>query len=201
MHLKHGVPKIILAVTLAAVCVGCAPGQSSMEQQVQEMRTLYQTMESMEGTGTFQADYTDRVYEYEVTLAGNRREGTLTVTAPENISGTVIAWSEDALTLETDGVVLETGALSEDGFSPADAVPAVLSACQSGMLLSCSEETTGEETLLYAAFQNPDSERSTVECYFNPETYALRKAEVAEDGRTVVTLELSAFQMILAGRE
>lgn len=201
MHLKQGVPRIILAAALAVVCTSCAPGESGVEQQVQEMRALYQTMESMEGTGTFIADYTDRIYEYQVTLEGCRSAGTLTINAPENISGTVIAWSEDALTLETDGVVLETGALSQDGFSPADAVPAVLSACQSGMLLACSQETVGEETLLYAAFQNPNSERSTVDCYFNSETLGLRKAEVAEDGRTVVTLELDTFQMILAGRE
>lgn len=197
MHLKNGVPMITTLVLLTVLCSGCAPKQSTAEQQVQEMRSLYQSMESMTASGEITADYSDRVYTYTVKIEGDENSGSMTVTAPENISGTVIQWTDDMLNLNVDAVSLETGELSESGFSPADAVPAVLRACKGGMLLGCSVEEQDESSLLCAEFQNADTESSTISCQFDPDSYALRRVEIAENGHTMITMELDSVQIVL----
>ena len=198
MHLNTGVPKKLLVLTLAFVfCTGCGPGQSKVERQVQEMRSLYQTLEELESTGTVTADYEDKVYTYSVTITGNAEAGRMTVTEPENISGTIIAWSDGALKLSVEDVTLETGPLSDSGFSPADAVPALLKGCAEGALISCGEDDWEGQTLLYAEFQSPTEESCTVAGWFDPESYALRRAEIAEDGRVVISMVLESFSMTL----
>lgn len=197
MHLNPGVRKrmLALALSLAFGCVGCGPGQSKEEQSVQELRTLYRTLSAVQAEGTVTADYEDKVYTYSVDIQGNGTEGRMTVTEPEAISGTVVAWSDGALELEVDAVTFETGPLSDSGFSPADAVPALLQTCADGVLLSCAEEELAGEPVLYAAFQSPSDGSCTVDGWFDREDYGLRRAEIAEDGRVVISMSFSTFQM------
>lgn len=195
MHLKQGVPKIISALTLvlALTLSACAPGTPSAERQWEELREQYRTMDSLEAEGTLTANYDDRVYTFSVVLSGDEDNGTLTVTAPENIAGSVIQWTDDALTLDVEDVHLETGTLSPDGLSPADALPAILSAVQEGIVLTCGICETETESLVEVELQNPAAERCTVHCGFSAENGALRYAELYEDGRRVITLELDSF--------
>lgn len=201
MHLNHGVPKITALLLGVVLLTGCTSEQSTAEQQVQEMRSLYQSMESLTASGEITADYSDRVYTYTVDIEGDETSGSMTVTSPENISGTVIQWTDDQLSINVDAVSLETGELSESGFSPADAVPAILKACKGGMLLGYSLEEEEGTQLLWVEFQNTETESSTISCAFDPDTYLLRRAEIAEDGRTIITLELDSAQIILESKE
>lgn len=195
MHLKQGVPKTISALTLvlALTLSACAPGTPSAERQWEELREQYRAMDSLEAEGTLTANYDDRVYTFSVVLSGDEDNGTLTVTAPENIAGSVIQWTDDALTLDVEDVHLETGTLSPDGLSPADALPAILSTVQEGIVLTCGICETETESLVEVELQNPAAERCTVHCGFCAENGALRYAELYEDGRRVITLELDSF--------
>ncbi|MCD7830185.1 MAG: hypothetical protein LUG58_07085 [Clostridiales bacterium] len=177
---------------------GCGDA-AKPEDAVREMRTLYQSAESVSGTADITADYGQRVYTYTVAVEGTASAGTLTVQAPENIAGTVLQWAEDETSLTYEETTLETGALSDSGLSPADAVPAVLSACRAGALVECAWEEDG--AVLYAELENPEDESVTVSCLFDGGNYALRRAELAEDGVTVLTLAFSDFGITLATNE
>lgn len=200
MHLKQGVQRIPFVVLLlfSLSLSGCGDA-AKPEDAVREMRTLYQSAESVSGTADITADYGQRVYTYTAAVEGTASAGTLTVQAPENIAGTVLQWAEDETSLTYEETTLETGALSDSGLSPADAVPAVLSACRAGALVECAWEEDG--AVLYAELENPEDESVTVSCLFDGESYVLRRAELAEDGATVLTLAFSDFGITLATSE
>lgn len=193
MHLQSGVPKIT-ALLLASLLTGCA-ANAAPETEVREMRTLYQSLSAVSGRATITADYGDRIYTYTAELEGCAEAGALTVEEPESIAGAVLRWSGADTSLDCDEVTLETGALTDSGLSPADAVPTVLTACRSGSLISCGQESDG--TLLRAELENPADEAVAVTCWFEEESWALRRAELAENGRRIITLDFSRFDIVL----
>ncbi|MCD8147648.1 MAG: hypothetical protein LUD84_10305 [Clostridiales bacterium] len=200
MHLKQGVQRMSFVVffLFSLPLSGCG-GAAKPEDAVWEMRTLYQSAESVTGVADITADYGQRVYTYTAAVEGTVSAGTLTVQAPENIAGTVLQWAEDATSLTYEETTLETGALSESGLSPADAMPTVLAACRAGALVECAWEEDGE--VLCAEMENPEDESVTVSCRFDAESYVLQRAELAEDGVTVLTLEFSSFGVTLAAKD
>lgn len=199
MHLRQGVPKTAwtaLVLTFALTLTACGRLGAAPEQRVKEMRGVYQALASVTAEAEVTADYGERVYRYTVSVEGTREAGTMQVQAPENIAGTVLEWSDGATALRYEDVTLETGALTRSGLSPADAVPAILSACQDGALLTCSLE--GEEReQLYAELENPDDEDCTVSCWFSTEDYTLLRAELAENGSSVISLTFQSFGITL----
>ena len=202
MHLNGCVPKITLFLVLSLMLTACGGSAvSSPESRVRGMRSRYQDMERLTAKADITADYGDRVYSYNVSVEGNVSGGSLTVEAPENIAGTVLQWSDGTTSLSYEDVTLETGPLTESGLSPADAVPVVLSACRAGSLLECSLEETEDSQQLYAKLEHPDDAAITASCWFDPDTFALQRCELAQNGKTVITFAFSNFTIVPAQPE
>lgn len=196
MRLKYGVQKITLTVIFVLLLTSCTGDSITPETKVQEMRQLYRAVDSVSAEAEITADYGERTYTYTVSLEGDANSGALTVKTPENIAGMTLNWDDGETTLSTGDITLETGALTASGLSPADAVPAVLSACRAGNLVECSLEEDGQ--ILYTELENPDVENCTVSCWFSAENYSLLRAELAEGGQRVITLELTDFEFYLS---
>ncbi|MCD8190527.1 MAG: hypothetical protein LUD78_09970 [Clostridiales bacterium] len=188
-----------MVLLLLCLPLGGCGGAAKPEDAVREMRSLYQNAESVSGVADITADYGERVYTYTAAVEGSVSAGTLTVQAPENIAGTVLQWAEDATSLSYEETTLETGALSDSGLSPADAMPTILAACRAGVLAECAWEEDGG--VLYAELENPEDESVTVSCWFDAESYVLQRSELAEEGTTVLTLVFSDFGITLAANE
>lgn len=94
-----------------------------------------------------------------------------------------------------EGVSLETGALSEDGLSPADAMPMILETLATGRQISTGGQKLDGEDTIYLELANPayPDESSTVLAWLAREDGALRRAEVTKDGTTVVTCRFTEF--------
>ena len=122
------------------------------------------------------------------------------VTAPENVAGIAVGWSEEGTVLTYDGVSLETGELSPDGISPVDGFPLLLECCCRGAILeSCREELDGEE-VLRVAFQNPDvpaESESRVDVWARESDFTLLRAEVSWSGETILTYTFDSFTLAL----
>ncbi len=95
-------------------------------------------------------------------------------------------------------MTLETGELSPDGLSPADAAPLVLTALAEGRQLSAGEQKLGwEETVfLELANQSLRMRDNRVLCWLEKSDGALRRAEVLSAGMTVVTLFFGIYLYI-----
>lgn len=184
----------LLAVGLAGVLslTSCAGGNQAKDR-MQAARSVYRSMSGCTAQAEITADYGQRVYGYTVDLTVEGGSGVMTVKEPENIAGTVLTWSNGETTLAYDGTELDTGALSDSGLSPADAMPTILNACQEGEIVDCCmEEWNGQETLRSALDLDGD-QGGQIQCWFQPDSYGLLRAELSRDGVTVVTMVFSDF--------
>ncbi|MCC8182101.1 MAG: hypothetical protein LIO45_03860 [Clostridiales bacterium] len=186
----------LMILPIVLLLSGCGLLGQSTEAKAEELRTVYQTMISFQASAEIIADYGDRAYQYTVTLSGNASAGTMTVTSPESIAGTGTAWSDGSASLEYAGISLETGVLSPDGLSPADAMPVILAACQYGSVLESGRPAWGEDgESLYLLLQNPKTadEESQVAIWADPETYALRHADILWGDDRVISVTFTDF--------
>ena len=122
----------------------------------------------------------------------------------DSIAGTGTEWKDGQTRLDYDGISLETGPLSPDGLSPADALPVILSACQSGAILESGWTSWGEtEHCLYLLIQNPNtaSQESKVALWADPETGSLLQAEILWEEHRVISFSFTEFILETAPQE
>ena len=138
-------------------------------------------------------------------FSGNQTQGLdLVLTAPESVAGITAHVAQGQTALEFDGLVLETGPLNEVGLSPLDALPAFLTAMQSGYIADTGEETIDGQALLRLTFREPEKQAGKgleSVLWFEQETKTLRKGELRSDGRTVVRCDFSSFTLVQPGAE
>ena len=95
-----------------------------------------------------------------------------------------------------DGVQLETGPLNEEGLSPLDALPALLTAMESGYIAETGSELLGDQEVLRIFCREPEAEPGqgleTV-LWFDKAQKTLLRGELRSDGSTVIQCVFSAF--------
>lgn len=185
MHHFCGVRRILGVIfAISLTLCSCSAGQRP-EQRMQAVRERFETAEPLNVQCDITADYGERVYSYSVLAEGDVKNGKMTVIQPENIKGTVLLWSEGETSLEYDGMTLETGRLTQNGLSPADGFPILLDAIQSGTLLGWEES----EEVCTVQLQSPSDSAVTVTCTFIKDSCDLQRAELAENGRRILTID------------
>lgn len=200
MRLKRaGAPIIILCLLLSA-CGGGELGDRS-EQLALDIRGDYLAMTACTATAEMTADYGQRVYEYSMEISWQREgETVLSITAPENIAGIQARIQNGETALEYDGVRLETGPLNEQGLSPVDALPVLLAAAREGFIAECGMETLNDAGTLRICCRDPESQAGSgqeITLWFEPDTGALLRGELAVDGFTVIQCVFTSFSMEL----
>lgn len=191
-----------LMMTLALVLSACGGEQrNEAEELMLETRSRYLEMTACTGRMDLTADYGRRVYDFGVDFSWAKDgETALTLTAPENVAGATARINKGETALEFGGTMLETGPLDSAGLTPIDALPALLNYAREGFLAECVLEDWDGSALLHVVCRDPEKapgEGVEAQLWFVPETCALRRAEISEDGVTVVQAEFSAFEMTL----
>lgn len=192
-----------LMMTLVLPLAACGGGEGSeAEEALSRVRGMYLEMTACTGHAEMTADYGQRVYTYGVDFSWQREgESLLTLTAPENVAGTVAHIAAGETALEYDGVMLETGPLNEEGLSPVDALPALLRYAREGFAAECTLEETGESQSLHVICRDPEKEPGAgteADLWFAPETGELLRGEISETGVTVIQCEVSGFVMTVS---
>lgn len=195
MSIKAFCAPLLLAVLLC----GCTGDQEDNDLALQ-LRSDFLAGEGCAGTMAVTADYGQRVYNYTVTFSGTREEGlSMVITEPEEVAGITALVEEGHTFLHFDGVQLETGPLNEDGLSPLDALPAFLTAMQSGCMAETGSEDLGEcETLRICCRDQEQPVGQGIETilWFDKEDKTLLQGELRSEGNTVVRCEFSDFVLI-----
>ena len=189
----------MIALACALILGGCVGEQADNELAL-ALRSDFLSMESCSGAMTVTADYGQRVCSYGLGFTSNRKDGmTLTVTAPEEVAGIKAHIAAGETFLEFDGIQLETGPLNPDGLSPLDALPAILTAVQSGYLAETGSEQEGERDTLRLCCRDPEKEPGegleTV-LWFDKEQKTLLRGELRQDGASILQCEFSSFNII-----
>ena len=187
-------------ILLLALLCACGGGNEDNDL-VLSLREDFQNMDAWSGEMELTADYGQRVYAYSVSFTGDREEGTtLTITAPEEAEGITAVAKEGQTWLDYDGVRLETGPLDPQGLSPMDALPALLTELETGTVAEVGTETDGDLSLLRLTLRDPEvtpgTGRETV-FWFDKAQKTLLRAELRNDGATVVSCVFSSFTMTI----
>ena len=192
MRMKRLCAPMMTLCLLLAACGGGSGGRGD-EELALDIRAEYLGMAACAATAEITADYGQRVYGYTVDLTVKGGSGVMTVKEPENLAGTVLTWSDGETRLAFDGAELDTGALSDSGLSPADAMPTILTACQGGEIVDCCMEEQAGAQVLHGTLDLDGDQGGQIQCWFQPDSYGLLRAELSQDGVTVVTMQFSDF--------
>ena len=182
---------MILGLSLSAC--GGAEGGNRAEQLALDIRGEYLEMGGCTASLELTADYGQRVYTYGIGLNYAREgETTLTITAPENIAGVTARMDGDEGILEYEDLSLETGFLDGESLSPVSALPTLVEAARTQYIDRC----TLADGVLEVHCADPEEDAGTgreVTLYFDAQTHALTGGEISQDGRRVITCEITEF--------
>ena len=194
----------LLALLLAVPLGGCT-GEGEDNALALQLRADFMDRQGCAGTMEVTADYGQRVYEYTVTFSGTEEEGlSLVITAPEEAAGITATVAQGQTFLTFDGVQLETGPLNEDRLSPLDALPAFLTAMESGYIAETNSELLGETETLRLCFRDParsPGEGLETILWFDKAEKTLLQGELRSDGTTVIRCVFSDFIITRAAAE
>jgi len=182
---------------LLAGCKAPGGGQEGPDQLAARIRAEYLSLTGWSARLAVRADYGERVYDFTLDAAWEKDgETVLTVVEPELIAGITARVGKEGAVLEYDGMSLSTGAVSEEGMDPLEAVPFLMEQLTAGYMASCSYETEDERELLRVLCRDPEREEGTgTECalYFDPESHDLARAELFWDGFAALTAVFETF--------
>ena len=117
-------------------------------------------------------------------------------TSPDAVAGVTARLKDGSGYLEYDGVWVETGPLDESGMSPMEAVPVLLRYATEGFIAEWAMEETGEGQVLRVICRDPEAKAGEgQECslWFDPDSHALLRGELSQDGFTVIQCVFSGF--------
>lgn len=191
---------VLLLLPVILLC-GCTGEQEDNDLALQ-LRADFLDRTGCAGTMEVTADYGQRVYQYTVTFSGNEKDGlSLVITAPEEAAGITATIAQGQTFLTFDGVQLETGPLNETGLSPLDALPAFLTAMESGYIAETGTELLGEAEALRLCCREPErAPGQGVETllWFDKTNQTLLQGELRQDGATVIRCTFSEFLLTKA---
>ncbi|NMA24178.1 MAG: hypothetical protein GX936_00780 [Clostridiales bacterium] len=165
----------------------CRGAGSKGQDLALQIRAGLLKAEKLALTAFVTADYGDRVYDFTFSYSGNADEGEIEITSPESIAGVKAKISVSGGTLEYDGAVLDTGAVTKDGLSPAEALPVLVSQWQTGYISGCNFEKLGDlETL---AVTTDITETVRQRSWFDVKTRLPVRSEITDGVKTVITCE------------
>lgn len=191
---------VLLLLPVILLC-GCTGEQEDNDLALQ-LRADFLDRTGCAGTMEVTADYGQRVYQYTVTFSGNEKDGlSLVITAPEEAAGITATIAQGQTFLTFDGVQLETGPLNETGLSPLDALPAFLTAMESGYIAETGTELLGETETLRLCCREPErapGQGLETLLWFDKTNQTLLQGELRQDGATVIRCTFSEFLLTKA---
>lgn len=170
---------------------------SRAETLALDIRAQALALTSCCSTLTMTADYGQRVYEYTLDMVWNKEQGlTLALTAPQEVAGVTVRVEAGETALEYEGIRIETGAITPDGLSPVDAIPALLRYACEGFIAACTQESLEDTETLHVVYRDGEGTPGVgteAALWFDTKTHAPLVGELSVDGTTVIRCVFSAF--------
>ena len=188
---------IVLALTLALT----ACGPTRPDKAALALREQLLAIEQLGGIAHLTADYGVRIYDYAIDFTYQQSgDMTLTLTAPENLSGIGVTLHQGSAALHYDGMVVETGPLTSGGLSPLEAVPSILRAAVDGYVAETAFETLDDTQTLRITYRNPEEQSGIGEeatLWFDLRTNLPIQGEILSDGYRVIAVTFENLAQII----
>jgi outer membrane lipoprotein-sorting protein len=176
---------------LALLLTACGGGQEEDPAQAIQRQYAAVTAATMEADIT--CHYEDEERTYTLLCAYTPESSTVTVLAPENLTGISATVSEGKLELSYEDISLDAGSYSAASISPVSALPKLMEAASSGYVTEYSEETVGEREALRLACDLEDETLYTT--WFDRETLLPLQSEISVDGEVVFAVAWTRFEV------
>ena len=195
---RSGVVCVPMISLLLSAC-GTGDGTIGLQEQVLAIRSNYLEHTGCTAQLRVSADYGQRVYAYTVNVTATQEETALVVEQPQELAGLAVRMGGAQGQLEYNGAILETGTLDVQGLTPLSAVPILLEHARSGFIDSCTVETLGERETLRVLCSDPEQaagQGREITLWFDAQTHALVRGELAVDGIRVILCEFLEFSLL-----
>lgn len=189
----------VLMISLLLSACRTGEGTTGLQEQALAIRSRYLECAGCAAQLNVTADYGQRVYAYTVNVTATEGETMLAVVQPQELAGVTVHLNGEHGQLEYDGAMLETGPLDGEGLTPLGAVPALLECARSGFIDSCTTERLGERDTLRILCRDPEKAVGTgreTTLWFDTQTHALVRGEIAVDGYRVILCEFLQFSLL-----
>lgn len=148
---------------------------------------------------TMEADitchYTDEVRAYTMLCAYTPQSSTVTVLAPEELTGISATVAEGKLQLSYDDISLDAGTYSAAAISPVAALPKLMEAAGRGYVKEQSRETVGERQCLRLCCDLDGQEGTVYTTWFDEAAMLPIRSEICVDGAVVFEVAWTRFEV------
>lgn len=168
---------------------GCGEREARLEEGFQSLRDAVTAAQSIQFRAALTADYGDSVSEYTMAVSFDGQQTTVELLTPELLAGVKATAQRGETQVGYDGVILGAGPLDGEGLTPVSAIPAMLEAIASGYVELLWWDGDAMAARLYVG------ENSVLTLWLDSTSLAPTAAEIAADGRTVVTLRLEGWEL------
>lgn len=182
--------KRLFLIFTAAVCLlltACG-GSSAAKTAYDRFSKELNAAERISFTANVRAEYEHKTARFALSYTEDESGGTVTVIAPELISGISAKVLRGSTRLEYGEVSLDTGSLDEHGLSPMSAMPVMIQALRDGHLESFWTED-GKTVL-----QLTPSDDYICTVWFGDGMKPLH-AELQSDGRVVIFADITDWSL------
>lgn len=186
--------RLLFLPMMLLLLTGCGgqEGENGAEALAVAIRGEYMAMTGYSLQAQVNADYGQRVYDFTLSVTSDGEETTVVIREPEILAGVTARIDGDEGTLEYEDLSLETGFLDGESLSPVSALPTLVEAARTQYIDRC----TLADGVLEVHCADPEQDSGTgqeVTLYFDAQTHALTGGEISQDGRRVITCEITEF--------
>lgn len=191
---------LMMSLCLLTACGGGGEKQTG-EDLALRIQGEFAAMTACAGRLSLEADYENRVFDCVLDVTYDQvTGGVLTIVEPELVRGVSAHITQDGASLSYEGFSLDTGAVTDDGLSPMEAVPRLYQAVTRDFVAGA---TLTEETLSVTYRDGEQAPGTGLEAVvtFDAKSHAPLTGELFWDGTRVITVQVTSFEMMPAAAQ
>jgi hypothetical protein len=170
----------------------CSGGKEVSEDRFLKFREQLCSSEGVTAVSKVRAETEEATEEYEMSFTQTGEGAVVEVLGPEELKGIKATLGGDPMTVEYQGVILETGGLGSDDLTPITALPMIVEAMKGWHIENVWGETVNDSKTLAAKIFATD--RSDLTVWLDYETMTPLYAEITLDGYTVIFCTIEEWQ-------
>lgn len=188
---------LLFAPMLMLLLTACGGGEK--KDLAADIQSQYAALSSAVMEADITCHYDDEVREYTLLCDYTPESSTVTVLAPENLSGISATVTGGTLTLSYDDISLDAGQYSAASVSPVAALPRLMAAAGSGYITEQSEEELDGRRCLRLACDLDGEEGTGYATWFDEETLLPLRSEISAGGQVVFEVAWQRFEVTGTG--
>lgn len=183
--------KIVVSALMMTLLLlpGCGEREVRLEESFDAMRQAVTAAQSIRFEAQMTADWGETAADYTLSVTYDGQQTVQQILVPELLAGVRARSLRGETSVDYDGVILGAGPLDEEGLSPMSAIPVIIDALASAYVELLWWDGDYIAARLYVG------EQSVATVWLESGTLALTAAEIACDGKTVISCQMTGWEL------